>query len=213
MIQLVNWPYIKTAGLSGELQTDIMNLLTANSKQETAAHCLAVAQKSREIAEFYSLDPVVASTVALLHDVSNIMQPQDMLKYAVDHRWEIDPAEAKHPFLLHQRLSAELAQDYFRFDNPIGLSAIACHTTLKANPSAYDMTLFLADKLAWDQAGIPPFRDLVMSALQHSLACASLTYINYVLENKMILTPHQWLRDAQQWLESCVQAGQGGKQR
>jgi hypothetical protein len=31
---------------------------------------------------------------------------------------------------------------------------------------------------------------------------ASLAYINFVLDNNMILMPHQWLLEAKAWLES-----------
>ena len=125
-----------------------------------------------------------------------------MLDYAINQNWEIDASEEKHPFLLHQRLSAVFASELFGVNDPLILSAIRCHTTLKENPSAYDMVLFLADKLSWDQDGTPPFYDVVSSALENSLVHASLVYINFVLDNGMILSPHQWLMDAKNWLES-----------
>lgn len=77
-----------------------------------------------------------------------------------------------------------------------------CHTTLKKNPSVHDMVLFLVDKLSWDQNGTPPFFDVVTSALEISLAHASLAYINFVLDNGMVLSPHRWLVDAKNWLEN-----------
>jgi HD superfamily phosphohydrolase YqeK len=54
------------------------------------------------------------------------------------------------------------------------------------------MALFVADKLAWDQDGLPPFYTVVSDALKQSLEAASLAYMDYIVENKMILYPHKW---------------------
>lgn len=204
MLQLSHWPYIQAVGLSGELKTDMTNLLTANGKQQTAVHCISVAKKAEEIALRFGLDKSLSSVSALLHDISNVVQPQDMIDYARDNNWDIDGSERKYPFLLHQRLSAVFAKDLFGIDHSVILSAIECHTTLKASPSNYDMVLFLADKLSWDQAGTPPFYNPVSSALNDSLKQASLVYINFVLDNGMVLSPHKWLMDAKNWLEKPI---------
>jgi HD superfamily phosphohydrolase YqeK len=72
------------------------------------------------------------------------------------------------------------------------LSAVEYHTTLREKPSQYDMALFIADKLSWDQEGQPPFYDVVAKALTKSLEAASLAYMTFIVENKMILYPHRW---------------------
>ncbi len=202
MIELSHWSYIRTIPLSGDTETDIMNFLAANGKRGTASHCICVARTSEEIAARFGADQSTASISALLHDSSCVVKPQDMLDYAVQCGWEIDASERKYPFLLHQRLSADFAGALFHVNDPLILSAISCHSTLKENPTVYDMILFLADKLSWDQNGTPPFYDAVSAALDRSLAHAALAYIHFVLENGMILSPHRWLLDAKRWLEN-----------
>jgi HD superfamily phosphohydrolase YqeK len=54
------------------------------------------------------------------------------------------------------------------------LGAIGCHTTLRASASALDMAVFVADKIAWDQPGDPPYRAAIRDAAERSLAAASL---------------------------------------
>ena len=202
MRDLSPWTYIRATSLSGDLTADVTRFLTENHKPNTAAHCISVAKASERIAVRFGLNPAAAITAALLHDISNVVKPQDMLDYAVDDHWELDASEKEHPFLLHQRLSAVFAKALFGVNDPIILSAIGCHTTLKETPSSYDMVLFLADKLSWDQNGTPPFFDVVSTALNQSLAHASLAYINFVLDNGMILSPHQWLVAAKRHLET-----------
>ena len=70
------------------------------------------------------------------------------------------------------------------------LSAIGCHTTLKAEPTDYEMVLFIADKLAWDQEGVPPFYNEVRSVLDVSLKRASYDYMKYINDTGKILGQH-----------------------
>ena len=41
---------------------------------------------------------------ALLHDISAILSPEDMYKYAKELGYQIDPSEEKYHFLLHRRI-------------------------------------------------------------------------------------------------------------
>lgn len=195
-----NWPYVNSRSLTGDYETDATGLLIANGKPKIAEHCVSVMKASGEIAARFQLDPQRVKTAALLHDISAVLKPMDMLEYAKEHGWIIDEAEERYPFLLHQRMSAVIAREGFGVRDPIILSAIECHTTLKDNPSDYDMAVFRADKLAWDQEGTPPYAAAVNTALKRSLCEASLRYIEYVLDNGMILFPHSWLIEAKKWL-------------
>lgn len=201
MLQITDWPYMQDVSFTGNIEADIPHFLYLNGKQETAKHCIAVARMAEQLAAQFDVDIVAASTAALLHDISAVINPADMLEYALSLHWSIYEAEIKLPFLLHQRVSAVIAKEAFQISEEGVLSAIACHTTLKSDPSPLDMVLFLADKLAWDQEGIPPFFDLVQRELKHSLSRATLAYIHFVLEHGMILFPHPWLLEAKGWLE------------
>ncbi len=203
MFKLSNWPYIYEISLTGDLMADTASLLTANGKQKTLLHCENVANTSGQIAVSFGLDAEIAAGAAILHDISAIMKPGDMMNYALMAGWPIFEAERRYLSLLHQRLSAVIAREFFNIGNPLALSAIECHTTLKASPSPYDLVLFIADKLSWDQDGTPSFFSAVSSALETSLARAALAYIDYVLENGMILYPHPWLIQAKDWLEKA----------
>lgn len=102
----------------------------------------------------------------MLHDIVAVMKPEDMLGYARAINWYICEAEERYPFLLHQRLSAVLAIELFGVDDDEITGPIRCHTTLRANASDYETALFVADKLAWDQDGEPPFYNNVKKRLK-----------------------------------------------
>jgi len=158
-----------------------------------------------KIAQHYGLDEKICEICAYLHDISAVISPQDMTKYAVENGWYIDEAEKKYPFLLHQRISRVIAEEDFGITDERILSAVKHHTTLKVNPSAYDMVLFIADKLAWDQVGKAPFYTVVSNALGVSLEKASLVYMDYMVEHKMLLHPHKWFIEAANYLRMEMQ--------
>ena len=189
---------------TGSLEQDIKNLLERNGKSATYAHVASVAAANADIAARFGLNASACRQAALLHDVSAIIRPTDMLGYAEENRLELCEAERRFPFLLHQRISRIIAEDYFGVTDEAVLSAIECHTTLRPHASRQDMALFLADKIAWDQPGVPPFDAAVRAALEHSLERACLEYMTYMVQNDKILCPHtlwnlalDWLREEQ----------------
>lgn len=196
---LDHFSYIKTETLSGDIRTDIKTLLFINGKYNTYIHVSNVAERNALIAKTYNLNHDKCVIAGLLHDISAIIKPADMLEYAYENRLDICEAERKYPFLLHQRLSKICAIEYFNISDKEILSAIECHTTLKQRPTKYDMSLFIADKLAWDREGIPPFYEEVNSALDISLEAACYKYLEYMVNNDMILCPHD------NWIEAYEQ--------
>ncbi len=194
-----NFDYIKTQPLSGDIRTDVKNILLINGKSNTYIHVANVADRNALISKTYDLDHDKCVIAGLLHDISAVIRPEDMLKYAYENRLEVCEAERKYPFLLHQRLSKICAVEYFNISDEEILLAIECHTTLKKCPTKYEMSLFIADKLAWDKRGIPPFYEEVNAALDISLETACYKYMEYMVENDMILCPHD------NWIEANEQ--------
>lgn len=202
---LSKYAYIILPAKSGDLRRDVRNLLEQNGKAATYEHATNVAAVCRDIAEKYHLNPSDCTAAAVLHDVSAIIPPTDMLRYAQAHGLSLCEAELRHPFLLHQRISRIIAEEYFEVTHQDVLSAIECHTTLRPNASDADMALFIADKLAWDQPGTPPFEATVRSALESSLEEACLAYMNYMTINGKVLFPHANWSLAIDWLHSALQ--------
>lgn len=200
-----NYSYVNTTEITGDVVMDIKNFLLDNNKSKTLKHVIDVANTNSKIAEKYGLDKNLCILCGYLHDISAVIKPQDMLNYMVENNLFIDESERKYPFILHQRISRLIAKNFFNISDEVILSAIECHTTLKANPSQYDMALFIADKLSWDQEGTPPFYDIVIKNLSVSLEKACLSYINYIIDNSMILHPHSWIIESKEYLEKVLE--------
>lgn len=93
--------YIKTEILSGDIKTDVKNILSLNGKYNTCVHVSNVAERNALIAETYGLDHDKCMIAGLLHDISAVIRPEDMLNYAYENRFDICEAERKLPTSLH----------------------------------------------------------------------------------------------------------------
>ncbi len=179
----------------------IKDTYLSNNKSKTWEHVQEVAKTAVWLAEKYGLEQEKVKIAALLHDVSAIMSPQEMYDIAVSRNMYVDPAEQKYHFLLHQRISRIIADERFGIKDVDILGAIECHTTLKKNANLYDKTVFIADKIFWDQEGNPPYYEELKSLACESLDKACYFYINYQFSNNLLLMPHKWIVEAYEELK------------
>jgi HD superfamily phosphohydrolase YqeK len=92
-----------------------------------------------------------------------------------------------------------VAREVFGVTDSEILSAIDCHTTLKAKATLLDKVVFLADKIVWVQVEKPPYLSKVIKAMDVSLDAAILEYMNYLWERRdQIQVIHPWLREARE---------------
>lgn len=197
---LNEYKYITLPEKTGDIITDTERLFQFNGKSETFNHVRRVANVNAELAEKFALDKNACIIGGYLHDISAVIKPEDMLHYAEENGFELCEAERSFPFLLHQRISGIIAEEYFGIEDSNIISPIECHTTLKSEPTQYEMALFIADKLAWDRDGTPPFYDSVKAALDNSLENACCEYMDYMISNGKILCPHTNWNLAYEWL-------------
>jgi len=169
---------------------------------KTAEHSQTVAAECARLAQRFGLDPRAAALAGCLHDVSAVWPAAERLAAAEALGLATLPAEHQHPLLLHQRLSAVLAEQLFGVSDPAVLAAIACHTTLRPAPAPLDLLLFCADKLAWDQPGRPPYLADMRAALDDSLAAAAAVYLLHLWRQRDTLPAvHPLLVEAWEYFE------------
>lgn len=196
--------YISVPEFSGDAASDAQRVLIENGKAKTFEHVQNVAEMNARIGRMFGLDEEKCRAAGYLHDISAVIRPGDMLEFAKNKGMGVCEAEERYPFLLHQRMSRIVAEEYFGIEDEEILSPIEHHTTLKENASEYDMALFIADKLAWDQEGVPPFYDEVERALGVSLEKAAFVYMKYMEDNGKILWPHDNWKRAMEWLKGII---------
>lgn len=187
-------PIIQGFHFTGDIRKDSYNLLINHKRFIIAEHTLRVWSKAKSLAKIYEIDEEAAETSAFLHDIGGIYLNEERYKISKALGIEVVPEEEVLPLILHQKISAVMARELFNINDERILSAISCHTTLKANASKLDMLIFLADKIEWDQKGTPPYLEEIEKALPISLELAAFRFIKYQLSNKNNLKViHPWL--------------------
>jgi predicted HD superfamily hydrolase involved in NAD metabolism len=194
--------------LTGDMARDVTAFLKHHGCPKTAIHSVAVAAEARRIAALAGVEAARAEQAAWLHDVSAVIPAGERVVAAEALNIPVLPEERALPMILHQKLSAVLARDLFAVTDTAVLSAIGCHTTLKAEASPLDKVLFVADKLAWDQPGEPPYRAALEAALARSLDAAACVYLHYMWERRATLAVvHPWFAAA--YAHLCDGIGKG----
>lgn len=186
---------------TGKIYNDVYKSFIIHDLNRVLEHTKRVITKSEEIAKKYNFDLELAKLAALLHDVSGVIRNDLRIEACRYSNINILKEEILFPLLTHQKLSKKIAEDIYKVENKEVLSAIECHTTLKNNPSKLDLIIFIADKLEWDQEGIPPYYDEMEKALLISLENSAFVYVEYLLSDKKKLKViHPWLIEAREYL-------------
>ncbi len=195
--------YLGALSLTGDVAADAARLLTETGHGETAAHSRRVAAGARRLAQQWHVDATRAHAAAWLHDISAVISMDRRLPLAESLGLNIIPEERRAPVLVHQKLSSLIARDAFGIIDAAVLSAIGCHTTLKADSSTLDRAVFVADKRAWDQAGDPPYRAALERAAEQGPGRGALCYLEYLRQRREILPAfHLWAAEAYQQLST-----------
>jgi HD superfamily phosphohydrolase YqeK len=191
--------------LTGRLSRDVPAFLRLNGFPATAVHAAQVAAEARKLARRLGQDPERAAAGGWLHDCSAVIPTADRIAAAVNFGLQVLPEEARLPMILHQKLSVVVSRSVFHVRDDEVLSAVGCHTTLKAEPSQMDLVVFVADKLAWDQPGEAAYHPALRAALARSqgrpLEEAALVYLDHLWDRRAeLVVLHPWAAAGRDWL-------------
>jgi len=197
--------YVGDISLTGVVSADAIMLLRSRGCAETADHSQRVATVAQRLARRWGVDETSTEAAGWLHDISAIVPRDHYLQVAEILGLEVLAEERIAPVLVHQKLSAVIAQEVFTIADRSVLSAIGCHTTLKASSSALDKIVFVADKMGWDQSGDPPYLTEMALATDQSLDLAAYCYLNYLWRRRRTLPAmHPWAFQAYRQLSARV---------
>ncbi|MBO8164919.1 MAG: bis(5'-nucleosyl)-tetraphosphatase (symmetrical) YqeK [Brevibacillus sp.] len=199
------WSYIQPFKITNDLKKDVYDFLVTNKHVETAKHSVRVGKMARRLAMTFGVDPDHAEHAGLLHDVSAVIPHNERSFVANALGISVLPEEERFQMIIHQKISRVMAESIFGVKDTDVLSAIECHTTLKANFSKMDLVVFVADKIEWDQPGLPPYIEELKSQLKISLEHAAFSYIDYLWQRRNTLkVVHPWLVDAHRELSHII---------
>jgi predicted HD superfamily hydrolase involved in NAD metabolism len=191
---LLEW--VKGFQFTGDPLRDAPAFLDHHGFPHVAIHVQAVALEARSLAERFGLDANAAELAGILHDIAVIVPNAERVALSRALELPVFPEEEQVPMILHQQHGKVFARDLFEIRDERVLGAIECHTTLKANSSQLDRLVFLADKISWDQPGIPPYLNDLLAALEHGLDAGTRFFLEYLISSPNLLVVHPWLREA-----------------
>lgn len=195
-------PLTQSFNFSGSIPKDAAAFLKHHDYPNTAAHCKQVAKTAVQLAQQNNLDPHKAALSGWLHDISAVFPNQQRREAAQALGLEILPEEESVPLLLHQKISVVIAEQLFGVRDQEVLTAIGCHTTLRPAPAPLDLVLFVADKLACDQKGTPPYAEQLKAALSGSLEEAAWVYQDHLWHSGKLKIVHPWMHASHQELQA-----------
>lgn len=166
--------------VTGDIQKDVLRLLSANGLDEVAEHSLKVANEAKKIARCFEVNEDKAFIAGLLHDIGNVIPVHRRVNFCNDLGIQMYEEEELAPSMLHPKLSRIIASEVFQVDTDI-CNAIECHSTLKAYAGKLDLVLFVADKTSWPRAYNEGFIEEMLEGLNVSLECSAIKFLEYIL--------------------------------
>lgn len=182
---------------TGDLAADTDRLFRHYGREITREHVPRAAAEAKRLALRFGVDSEQAEVAALLHDIGGVFRRSEMVELCERLVLAVEPEERQVPLLLHAKLSVVLAQVWQDITDPAVLQAVRYHTTLHAQATPFDHVVFLADKLQWDQGGIPPYHAELSAALDGGLDAGTRWMLSWMATPAAkLLIPHPDLRAA-----------------
>ena len=88
--------YVEIPPMTGVVERDVREFLCRNGKEKTFRHVVEVAGVCKTLAETFGLDTRKCMIDGILHDISAVIAPADMLEYALEHEFELCAEEQKY---------------------------------------------------------------------------------------------------------------------
>ena len=153
-------------------------------------HTLGVEKTAREMARVFGEDEERAALAGLLHDCAKCMPLSQMVKAA--KHIELDPVMKESKALMHAVAGRCVAESAYNVSDEAVLEAIRWHTTGRADMTALDKIIYLADMIEPNRKpypGLEELRALCMKDLDEAMHTALRMSLEHVREQGKTLHP------------------------
>ena len=123
----------------------IRKAMEKNLDAKRYEHTLGVAYTAAALAMRYGCDVKDAQTAGLLHDCAKQLPESEMISICETYGEEISEFEYMHPFLLHGKAGACVAQKEYGINDTEVLDAMRYHTTGRPEMTQIEEIVFVAD--------------------------------------------------------------------
>ena len=149
-----------------QLQETVISLLKPNR----VAHVLGCRDTAAQLARCWGADETNAARAGLLHDITKALDGPLQLTLCREYGIILDDFSAHNPKTLHALTGSLVAERIFG-ENKAVVSAIASHTTGKANMNTLEKIIYVADYMEpnRDFSGVEDLRHLAVTDLDGAL--------------------------------------------
>ena len=189
--------YIRANGLYGtarnycnlpmeELEQVVVGLLKPNR----VAHVLGCRDTAKELAKRWGADPTDAARAGLLHDITKALDESLQLTLCHEYGIVLGEFSQKNPKTLHALTGSLVAERIFG-ENKKVVDAIRSHTTGKADMTALEKIIYVADYMEpnRDFPGVEILRELAYTDLDKALQTGLEMTISMLRQNGQDISP------------------------
>ena len=182
-----------------QLEAAVVRLL----EPSRVAHVLGCRQAAVELAEVYGADVTDAARAALLHDITKALDGPLQLTLCREYATILDTFGSQNPKTLHALTGSLMAQRIFG-ENEAVVSAIACHTTGKADMNLLEKIIYVADYMEPNRVfpGVKDLRCLAYADITAALKLGLNMTLELLRQQKRQISPESL--EALRFLESGV---------
>lgn len=147
-------------------------------------HTLGVMHTAAAMAMVYHEDMEKAQLAGLLHDCAKCIPSKKKIKLCNENHIPVSSFEKEHPFLLHGKVGAWIAEEKYGVKDREILEAITWHTTGKPEMSVLEKIIYIADYIEPARDKAPRLKEIRTLAFQDLDRCMyeilkdSLEYLN-----------------------------------
>lgn len=155
-------------------------------------HSLSVSFTCMNLAMRYGYDIDKAELAGLMHDCGKRFTDEIILKKCINHKILVTDAEQKALPVLHAKYGAWLAENKYGIEDPEIISAIACHTTGKADMSVLDKIVYIADYIEprrYKADNLPQMRKLAYEDLDKTMYEILKSTLEYLAKKGAVADP------------------------
>lgn len=124
---------------------DIKKKLKKELDKDRYEHTKGVMNTAICLAMAYRYDIQKAQMAGLLHDCAKCIPNEEKFDLCKKYNITLSQIEHDNPALIHAKLGAVLAEEYYDIHDPEVLHAIKVHTTGEPNMSLLDKIIFVSD--------------------------------------------------------------------
>ena len=169
--------------------------LQARLSRKRFIHTKGVESVSTCLAMCYEYDIKKARIAALLHDCAKMLSDHDLLAEAMRKKMSVTESQKNLPYLLHGKIGASYAKEYFGINDEEILNAIENHTTGRPQMSLLEKIIFLSDyiepsrQLIGSLYLIDDIRKIAFLDIDQAISMALENSMNYLEQNNKQIDP------------------------